>query len=66
MPKTYNARQIASLKMQAAHAAPVPDAVDMTRHVRYFSPTEIVSIITRIEQRVAVDKPTISGPTQLT
>ena len=58
MPKTYNARQIADMKAQAAHAAPLPDTPDLTRHVRFFSPEEIAGLVDRIEGRVAADKPT--------
>ena len=31
MPKTYNARQIADMKAQATHAAPLPDTHDLTK-----------------------------------
>ena len=37
MPKTYNARQIADMKAQAPHAAPLPDTPDLTRHVRFLA-----------------------------
>ena len=37
MPKTYNARQLADMKAQAAHAAPLPDTPDLTRHIRFLA-----------------------------
>ena len=57
MPKTYNARQIADMKAQDAHAAPLPDTPDLTRHIRFFSPEEIAGLVDRIESRVAADNP---------
>ena len=62
MPKTYNARQIADMKAQDAHAAPLPDTSDLTRHVRFFSSEEVAGLVERIESRVATDKPTHLKP----
>ena len=62
MPKTYNARQIADMKAQDAHSAPLPDTPDLTRHIRFFSSEEIAGLVDRIESRVAADKPTHLKP----
>ena len=62
MPKTYNARQIADMKAQDVHAAPLPDTSDLTQHIRFFSPEEIANLVDRIESRVAADQPTHLKP----
>lgn len=62
MPKTYNARQLADMRVQAAHAAPMPDTPDLIRHIRFFSPEEVAGLVDRIESRVASDKPTHLKP----
>jgi len=62
MPKTYNARQIADMKAEAAYAAPLHDTPDVTRHIRFFSHKEIAGLVERIESRVATDKLTHLKP----
>lgn len=62
-PKTYNSRQLAQLRVEAAYAPQLPDGGhDATRHIRYFSIDEITALIDHTMARVAADKPTHLKP----
>ncbi len=56
MPKTYNARQVAQIKLEQAHTPEPPAEPDVTPHIRPFPPAEIAALIERIVARVAAGK----------
>jgi len=53
VPKTYNARQVAQIKLEQAHTPEPPAEPDVTPYIRPFSPAEIAALIERIVARVA-------------
>ncbi|MEQ1935573.1 MAG: hypothetical protein ABL962_17070 [Fimbriimonadaceae bacterium] len=62
MPKTYNARQIRQLELEARYAPKPPSPPDDLPHFRFFSHPEIATVVARIKSRVAAGKVTQLRP----